>query len=57
MSSEYVAKWVLKRLKKHKRNKLLTLDGKLTALFQRIVPTFIDWLYYKEMAREPNSTL
>jgi short-subunit dehydrogenase len=32
MPPEYFAKWVLKGIRKKKRNKLLTLDGKLTAL-------------------------
>jgi short-subunit dehydrogenase len=57
MSPEYVAKWVLKGIRKKKRNKLLTLDGKLTALFQRIVPGFVDWAYYLEMSREPKSPI
>ncbi len=54
---EYVAKWVLKGIRKKKRNKLLTWDGRLTALFQRILPTFVDHSYYVEMAREPKSPL
>ena len=57
MSPEYVAKWILKGIKKKKRNKLLTWDGRLTALFQRIIPTFVDWAYYIEMSREPKSPL
>jgi short-subunit dehydrogenase len=57
MSPEYVAKWVLKGIRKKKRNKLLTWEGKLTALFQRIIPTFVDWAYYIEMSREPKSPL
>lgn len=57
MSPEYVAKWVLKGIRKKKRNKLLTWDGRITALFQRIVPNLIDFAYYHEMAREPDSPL
>lgn len=57
MSPEYVAKWVLKGIRKKKRNKLLTWDGRLTALFQRIVPDFVDWAYYYEMSKEPKSPL
>jgi short-subunit dehydrogenase len=57
MSSEYVAKWVLKGIRKKKRNKLLTWDGRLTALFQRIVPSFVDWVYYYEMSKEPKSPI
>jgi len=57
MPPEYVAKWVLKGIRKKKRNKLLTLDGKLTALFQRIIPDFVDWAYYYEMSKEPKSPI
>lgn len=57
MSPEYVAKWVLKGIRKKKRNKLLTWYGRLTALFQRIVPELVDKAYYNEMAREPSSPL
>ncbi len=56
-SPEYVAKCVLKGIKKKKRNKLLTWDGRLTALFQRIIPAVVDWGYYVEMSREPKSPL
>jgi short-subunit dehydrogenase len=52
MSSEYVAKRLIRALKWRKRNKLLTWDGRLTALFQRILPEFVDWVYYKEMSRD-----
>lgn len=57
MAPEYVAKWVLKGIRRRKRNKLLTWDGRLTALFQRIVPDLVDWAYYHEMSREPKSPL
>lgn len=57
MSPEYVARWVLKGIRKKKRNKLLTWDGRLTALFQRIIPGFVDWAYYHEMSKEPRSPL
>ena len=57
MSPGYVAKWVLKGIRKKKRNKLLTWDGRLTALFQRIVPEFVDWVYYLEMSNERKSPL
>ena len=57
MSSEYVAKWVFKGIRKKKRNKLISWEGKLTALFQRIVPAFVDWVYYYEMSKEPKSPI
>jgi len=54
---EHVAKWVIKGIRKKKRNKLLTIDGKLTAFFQRITPGFVDWVYYKIMAMEDKSPI
>jgi short-subunit dehydrogenase len=54
---EFVARWILKGIRKRKRNKLLTWDGRLTALFQRIIPEVVDRAYYNEMAKEPNSPL
>jgi len=56
-SPEYVAKWILKGIRKKKRNKLLTWDGRFTALLQRIIPTVVDHGYYRHMAHEPNSPL
>lgn len=56
-SPEYVAKWVLKGIRKKKRNKLLTWYGRFTALFQRIIPDVIDHAYYWEFSREPASPL
>jgi len=55
MPAEYVAKWVIKGIRKKKRNKLMTWEGRLTALFQRILPGLVDWAYYYEMSREPES--
>lgn len=56
-SPDYVAKWIVKGIRKRKRNKLLTWVGRLTALFQRIFPGVVDWAYYIEMSREPESPL
>jgi short-subunit dehydrogenase len=57
MPPEYVARWVLRGIQRKKRNKLLTWDGRLTALFQRILPDFVDWAYYYEMSKEPKSPI
>jgi short-subunit dehydrogenase len=54
MSPEYVAKCVLRGIRRKKRNILLTWDGRLTALFHRIVPELIDWFYYRNMSNEAN---
>jgi short-subunit dehydrogenase len=55
MSPEYVAKWVLKGIKKKKRNKILTWIGRFTALFQRIVPDLVDLAYSDAMSKELDS--
>jgi short-subunit dehydrogenase len=55
MSPEYVAKWILKGIVKRKRNKILTWEGRLTALFQRIIPTTVDRAYYNALSKERNS--
>lgn len=57
MTPEYVASWILKGIERKKRNKLLTWDGRLTALLQRIFPEQVDEIYYKVMASEPDSPL
>ncbi|MCD4769109.1 MAG: SDR family oxidoreductase [Bacteroidales bacterium] len=55
MKPEYVAKWILKGIRKKKRTKILTWEGRLTAFFQRVVPWIVDWLIYREMTNEPHS--
>ncbi|MBE0674483.1 MAG: SDR family oxidoreductase [Bacteroidales bacterium] len=54
---EHVAQWIVKGIVKKKRNKLLTWEGRLTAMFQRILPDFVDWVYYREMSREQDSPI
>jgi hypothetical protein len=48
---------VLKGIRKKKRNKILTWEGRFTALFQRIVPTLVDRGYYYSISREPGSPI
>jgi len=57
MLPEHVAKWVLKGIRKRKRNKILTWEGRFTALLQRIIPGMVDYAYYLEMKKEPDSPL
>ncbi len=57
MSPVYVAKWVLRGIKRKRRNKLLTWQGRLTALLQRIVPDLVDLAYYNELSKEPDSPI
>jgi len=56
-SPEHVARWVLKGIRKKKRNKIMTWAGRFTALLQRIIPAVVDYAYYLEMKREPDSPL
>lgn len=56
-SPEFVARWVLRGIRKGKRNKIMTWAGRFTALLQRIIPAVVDYAYYLEMKREPNSPL
>ncbi len=55
MMPEDVAKEIIKAIKKRKRNKILTLEGKLLALFQRIIPRIVDSQAYNKLAKEPDS--
>lgn len=57
MTPEFVAKCMLKGIRKRKRTKILPFIGKLTALLQRILPNTVDRGYYIEMAHEPDSPL
>ncbi len=57
MMPEYVAHWILKGIKKRKRNKILTWEGRFTALLQRIIPEQVDEAYYYAMSKEPDSPL
>ncbi len=55
MLPEHVAKAMVKALKKKKRHKIVTIEGQLLALFQRIIPTVCDKIAYRRLAREPKS--
>ncbi|MCA1757456.1 MAG: SDR family oxidoreductase [Bacteroidales bacterium] len=54
---EYVARWVLKGIRKKKRNKILTWNGRFIAFFQRIIPWIVDWTIFRLMDSEPGSPL
>jgi short-subunit dehydrogenase len=57
MTPEYVAKQMLKGIKRKKRNMILSWEGRLTALFQRIFPNTVDKAYYSALSRETDSPL
>jgi short-subunit dehydrogenase len=52
-----VAKNVLRSIRKHKRNRIMTLEGQLMVLFQRIIPVLVDRTIYRKFIREPDSPL
>ena len=57
MSPEFVAHWVLKGIRKRKRNKIMTVSGRLIALLQRIFPKTVDYIFFLTMKHEPDSPL
>jgi len=55
MAPETVARAIIRGIRFRRRNMILSWEGKILVLFQRMLPKTIDWLAYREMAREPNS--
>ncbi|UCH13959.1 MAG: SDR family oxidoreductase [Bacteroidales bacterium] len=55
MLPEHVAKAMIKALRNKKRHKIVTIEGQLLALFQRIIPTICDKVAYRRLSREPKS--
>lgn len=55
MSPREVAKHILKGIAKRKRTLVLTSQGKLTVLLNKIVPGLTDKLVFNHMAKEPDS--
>jgi len=56
-SPERVARNLLRSIRKKKRNRIMSLEGQLMVLFQRIIPFVTDMVIYSKFAREPNSPL
>jgi short-subunit dehydrogenase len=56
-TSGYVAKKILNGIRCNRRNLILSVEGLLTALFQRIIPNTVDKIYYNDLAKEKNSPL
>ena len=57
MTAEAVAKEIMKAVRKRKRTLILTRQGKLTVLLNKLFPALTDKLVYNHMAKEPNSPL
>ena len=55
MPAEAVAKHIIEAIQKRKRTLVLTRQGKLAVLLNKIFPALTDKLVYKHMAKEPDS--
>lgn len=55
MKPERVARAIIRALRKRKRHKILTVEGQLLAVFQRIIPTLCDLVAYNKLSREQDS--
>ena len=55
MSPEYVAKRIIRSIKRRKRTLILTRIGYVIVWFNRFFPKFTDKQVYKAMAKEPNA--
>ncbi len=55
MSSEEVANRIRKAVEKRKRTLVMTTQGKMTVLLNKIFPKLMDKVVYKHMAKEPDS--
>ncbi len=55
MSAEEVAGQIFRAIEKRKRTLILTRQGKLTVLLNKLCPGYTDKLVYKHMAREPDA--
>jgi dehydrogenase/reductase SDR family member 7B len=55
MSSEAVAKHLIKAIEKRKRTIVLTTQGKVTVFLNKFVSAFLDRLLYNHMAKEHDS--
>ena len=56
-SPDKVAKNLLRSIRKKKRNRIMSLEGQLMVLFQRIIPFLTDWVIFRKFKKEPNSPL
>jgi short-subunit dehydrogenase len=57
MSSEEVARHIFNGIKRRKRSIVLTMEGKLVILLNKICPRLLDVIEYNTMRKEPNSPL
>ena len=57
MSAEEVARRIIKGIRRRKRLLLMEWEGRGTHLIKKFAPGFLDRMFYKVMAKEPDSPL
>ncbi len=57
MSAQEVARRIIKGIRQRKRLLLMEWEGRGTHFIKKFAPKFLDKMFYKVMAREPNSPL
>ncbi|MFI3302210.1 MAG: SDR family oxidoreductase [Rikenellaceae bacterium] len=57
MSAEEVARIIMRDTAKRKRLSLMEFDGRATHFVKKFFPSFLDKMFYRAMAKEPNSPL
>jgi short-subunit dehydrogenase len=56
-SPERVAKNLIRSIRKKKRTRIMSLEGQLMILFQRILPVLTDYVIYRKFKKENNSPI
>lgn len=56
-SPEKVAKNLIRSIRKKKRNRIMSFEGQMMVLLQRVVPRLTDWVIYNKFVNEPDSPL
>ncbi len=57
MTSAQVARIIIKGIRRRKRLLLMEWEGRATHFIKKFAPAFLDRMFYRVMAREPNSPL
>ena len=57
MTSEEVAERTFKAAQKKKRDLILTFEGKMAVLLNKIIPSRLDKMIYNMMKKEPDNPL
>lgn len=55
MMPEEVANAILKGIQKRKKKVVLSIEGKSSAFLAKWYPSYLDWLFYYHLAKEPDS--